>query len=103
MENRHHWQGRIPQPRQAFRPDLIVSTLYPRRIHDEVLALAPSINFHPSLLPNHRGSLGAQGGVEACRIERSSTNVNAISTTRPGVTEAHYTVPEVADAAVDDL
>eukprot|EP00397_Hematodinium_sp_SG-2012_P014198 GEMP01014429.1.p1 GENE.GEMP01014429.1~~GEMP01014429.1.p1 ORF type:complete len:666 (+),score=131.17 GEMP01014429.1:22-2019(+) len=42
----------------AFAPDLIVSMLYPKRIENEVLACAPdAINFHPSLLPKHRGSL----------------------------------------------
>mmetsp|Transcript_72515 Transcript_72515/g.125810 ORF Transcript_72515/g.125810 Transcript_72515/m.125810 type:complete len:345 (-) Transcript_72515:126-1160(-) len=43
---------------QAFQPDLLVSVLWPRRIQDNVLALcADCINFHPSLLPRHRGSL----------------------------------------------
>lgn len=43
---------------RGFGPDLIVSILWPRRIQDEVLALCKDcINFHPSLLPRHRGSL----------------------------------------------
>lgn len=41
----------------AYNPDLIVSILWPRRILDNVLALTKDcINFHPSLLPRHRGA-----------------------------------------------
>lgn len=50
----------IYQTASNFRPDLIVSVRYPRRIHLEVLELVPpglAINLHPSLLPKHRGSL----------------------------------------------
>lgn len=43
---------------QAFGPTLIVSILWPKRIQDSVLALCRDcINFHPSLLPRHRGSI----------------------------------------------
>eukprot|EP00913_Durusdinium_trenchii_P034483 g32260.t1 len=43
---------------QRFQPDLLVSILWPRRVPKEVLDLCPeSLNFHPSLLPKHRGSL----------------------------------------------
>eukprot|EP00747_Dinoflagellata_sp_TGD_P168323 gnl/TRDRNA2_/TRDRNA2_194463_c0_seq1.p1 gnl/TRDRNA2_/TRDRNA2_194463_c0~~gnl/TRDRNA2_/TRDRNA2_194463_c0_seq1.p1 ORF type:complete len:323 (-),score=40.31 gnl/TRDRNA2_/TRDRNA2_194463_c0_seq1:80-985(-) len=42
---------------QAFAPDLIISASYRRRLPNSVLALCPGacINFHPSLLPRHRG------------------------------------------------
>lgn len=43
---------------RKFNPHLIVSMLYPKRIEDEILESCPeAINFHPSLLPKHRGSL----------------------------------------------
>ncbi|CAK9049051.1 unnamed protein product [Durusdinium trenchii] len=51
---------------QRFQPDLLVSILWPRRVPKEVLDLCAlveeprgpeSLNFHPSLLPKHRGSL----------------------------------------------
>jgi len=41
---------------KSFGPDLILSASYRKRIHGCVLALATDcINFHPSLLPRHRG------------------------------------------------
>jgi len=41
---------------KRFAPDLIVSASYRRKIAGSVLALcADCINFHPSLLPKHRG------------------------------------------------
>jgi len=41
---------------RAFGPDLIVSASYRKRIRGPVLDLAREcINFHPSLLPRHRG------------------------------------------------
>ncbi|CAL1170627.1 unnamed protein product [Cladocopium goreaui] len=50
---------------QSLRPQLLASILWPRRVPTEVLDLCPvaidsaqeAINFHPSLLPKHRGSL----------------------------------------------
>jgi methionyl-tRNA formyltransferase len=44
-----------------FLPDLGLSMYYPRIIHEEVLGI-PSLgafNFHPSLLPRHRGCFSA--------------------------------------------
>ena len=41
-----------------FRPDLLVSVLYPKKISALILSQVKfAINFHPSLLPEHRGSL----------------------------------------------
>ena len=41
-----------------FRPHLLVSVLFPRKISPAVLqSVQYAINFHPSLLPEHRGSL----------------------------------------------
>jgi len=41
---------------RKFEPDLILSASYRKRIHGCVLELAADcINFHPSLLPRHRG------------------------------------------------
>ena len=41
-----------------FSPSLLVSVLYPRKISAAVLEQTQyAINFHPSLLPEHRGSL----------------------------------------------
>mmetsp|Transcript_2926 Transcript_2926/g.6375 ORF Transcript_2926/g.6375 Transcript_2926/m.6375 type:complete len:795 (+) Transcript_2926:31-2415(+) len=43
---------------ESFQPDLIVSILWPRRLQEDVLGLCSDcINFHPSLLPRHRGSM----------------------------------------------
>jgi methionyl-tRNA formyltransferase len=44
---------------RAIRPDLISVAIYPRRIHQDIIDLAPlgAINVHPSLLPRHRGPL----------------------------------------------
>ena len=39
----------------ALRPDLIVSWFWTKRLPRELLALAPAIGVHPSLLPRHRG------------------------------------------------
>ncbi|CAK8986338.1 unnamed protein product [Durusdinium trenchii] len=40
----------------GFRPDLIVSASYRKKITASVLNLCPDcVNFHPSLLPKHRG------------------------------------------------
>mmetsp|Transcript_15228 Transcript_15228/g.53490 ORF Transcript_15228/g.53490 Transcript_15228/m.53490 type:complete len:297 (-) Transcript_15228:197-1087(-) len=42
----------------GFAPDLIMSASYRKKLRPEVLALcADSINFHPSLLPKHRGCM----------------------------------------------
>jgi len=39
-----------------FRPHIIISVSYRKKIQSSVLELAPdTINFHPSLLPRHRG------------------------------------------------
>jgi methionyl-tRNA formyltransferase len=40
----------------ASKPDLIVSWFWTKRLPREVLALAPAIGVHPSLLPRHRGA-----------------------------------------------
>ncbi|CAE8592514.1 unnamed protein product, partial [Polarella glacialis] len=41
-----------------FRPDLLISILWPRKVSKQMLdACRCCINFHPSLLPRHRGSL----------------------------------------------
>jgi methionyl-tRNA formyltransferase len=40
---------------RAARPELIVSWFWTRRIPARVLALAPAVGVHPSLLPRHRG------------------------------------------------
>ncbi len=39
----------------ALEPDLVVSWFWPKRLPPELLALAPAIGVHPSLLPRHRG------------------------------------------------
>jgi len=39
----------------ALAPDLIVSWFWPKRLPAELLAIAPAIGVHPSLLPRHRG------------------------------------------------
>jgi methionyl-tRNA formyltransferase len=36
-------------------PDLVVSWFWTRKLPPEILALAPSLGVHPSLLPRHRG------------------------------------------------
>jgi methionyl-tRNA formyltransferase len=40
---------------RATKPDLIVSWFWTKRLPPRVLALAPAIGVHPSLLPRHRG------------------------------------------------
>ena len=40
---------------RTVRPDLIVSWFWTKRLPVGVLALAPAIGVHPSLLPRHRG------------------------------------------------
>jgi methionyl-tRNA formyltransferase len=40
---------------RAARPDLIVSWFWTTKLPAEVLALAPAVGVHPSLLPRHRG------------------------------------------------
>ena len=44
-----------------FRPDLILSVYYRLILPDRILELAPqgAFNFHPSLLPRHRGCFSA--------------------------------------------
>ena len=39
----------------TLKPDLIVSWFWTKRLPPEILALAPAIGVHPSLLPRHRG------------------------------------------------
>ena len=39
----------------TLKPDLIVSWFWTKRLPREILALAPAIGVHPSLLPRHRG------------------------------------------------
>lgn len=48
------WHGML----QSLEPDLIVSTIFPWRIPDEVLQMAPlgAVNAHPTLLPRYRGT-----------------------------------------------
>lgn len=49
---------RILELLRSFRVELLASLLWPKRIQDDVLNLCRhAINFHPSLLPRHRGSL----------------------------------------------
>ena len=40
---------------RAARPDVIVSWFWTTRLPEALLALAPSVGVHPSLLPRHRG------------------------------------------------
>ena len=40
---------------RAARPELLVSWFWTKKIPARVLALAPSVGVHPSLLPRHRG------------------------------------------------
>jgi methionyl-tRNA formyltransferase len=40
---------------RAARPDLLVSWFWTKKLPPRVLALAPSVGIHPSLLPRHRG------------------------------------------------
>lgn len=40
---------------RAAKPDLIVSWFWTKRLPKSVLAIAPAIGVHPSLLPRHRG------------------------------------------------
>jgi methionyl-tRNA formyltransferase len=40
---------------RALAPELVVSWFWPRKLPPEVLALAPTVGVHPSLLPRHRG------------------------------------------------
>lgn len=41
---------------RGVRPDLIVSWFWTKQLPPEVLAIAPAIGVHPSLLPRHRGA-----------------------------------------------
>ena len=41
---------------QELRPELIVSWFWTKRLPPDVLAIAPAIGVHPSLLPRHRGA-----------------------------------------------
>jgi len=49
-----HWYGML----RDLKPDLVVSTIFPWRIPDDVLTLAPlgAVNAHPTLLPRYRGT-----------------------------------------------
>ena len=40
---------------KAARPELVVSWFWTRRLPPPILALAPAVGVHPSLLPRHRG------------------------------------------------
>jgi methionyl-tRNA formyltransferase len=40
---------------RAARPELLVSWFWTKKLPPRVLALAPSVGIHPSLLPRHRG------------------------------------------------
>jgi methionyl-tRNA formyltransferase len=46
---------RVLRDVRAARPDLLVSWFWVKRIPPRILALAPSVGVHPSLLPRHRG------------------------------------------------
>lgn len=48
------WYGML----RNLHPDLIVSTVFPWRIPDDVLQMAPlgAVNAHPTLLPRYRGT-----------------------------------------------
>jgi len=52
-------QSMVVDRLRAIRPDLLSVAIYPRRIHQDIINLAPlgAINVHPSLLPRHRGPL----------------------------------------------
>jgi methionyl-tRNA formyltransferase len=39
----------------ALRPELVVSWFWTKKLPPELLALAPTVGVHPSLLPRHRG------------------------------------------------
>ena len=39
----------------SLRPELVVSWFWTKKLPREILALAPAIGVHPSLLPRHRG------------------------------------------------
>src|SRR5262245_17549247 len=52
-------QSMVADRLRAIRPDLISVAIYPRRITQDIIDMAPlgAINVHPSLLPRHRGPL----------------------------------------------
>lgn len=46
----------VEEAARSFAPDLILSSSYRKKIKAEVLGLCPdALNFHPSLLPKHKG------------------------------------------------
>jgi methionyl-tRNA formyltransferase len=47
-------EGAVQQVQRA-RPELVVSWFWVKRVPPAVLALAPAVGVHPSLLPRHRG------------------------------------------------
>jgi methionyl-tRNA formyltransferase len=46
---------RVLQELRLARPELVVSWFWVKRVPPAVLALAPAVGVHPSLLPRHRG------------------------------------------------
>lgn len=46
---------RVVEAIRAARPELLVSWFWTRPVPPSVLALAPAVGVHPSLLPRHRG------------------------------------------------
>lgn len=58
---------------KATKPDLIISTFYPRRIPEEVLKIAPGINVHPSALPLWRGPDPAYWVIRSQELETAIT------------------------------
>ena len=47
--------GRVVGQIRAARPELLVSWFWTRAVPPNVLAIAPAVGVHPSLLPRHRG------------------------------------------------
>jgi methionyl-tRNA formyltransferase len=47
--------ARVVEDLRAARPELLVSWFWTRPVPPSVLAIAPAVGVHPSLLPRHRG------------------------------------------------
>lgn len=55
-DNSDVWQSELTQRVLSFQPDLVVSAGFMRIIKSDLFNLVPTINAHPSLLPNFPGA-----------------------------------------------
>ncbi len=88
---------------RAFAPEVIVVVAYGRILPNPVLALAPPINVHASLLPRHRGAAPIEGALLAGDDESGVTIMRITEQMDAGPILLQRSIPLAADETQGSL